>query len=242
MKTLYKVVIVLGIMASFFVTNPTLTSAERNTFVVGETLIYKIYYGAIPAGTQRMKIIERFNYDGKDAYRIRMEMGTSSAASILYKYHEEEDLILDANGFFPLYTLRKVKDRKKSFVQETIFSHADKRIIQKTEKNGEIHSLVFSMEEPCQEGLSLYYYLRTRPWERGKSSFTFLKKDGPKSYSFQVQDGGEYKTTLGAFSVDKVENGELEYNLLFTKDTNAYPLQIDIKGKFDSRLVQVDYE
>jgi hypothetical protein len=242
MKILYKTIVALGILAIAFAVDLTIARAEHNPLVVGETLIYKIYYGAIPAGNQRMKIVERLNYNGNDAYRIRMEMGTSSTASILYKYHEEEDLILDAKGFFPLYTLRKVQDRKKTFVQETFFSHADQQIIQKTKRNGELHSAVFSMKEPCQEGLSLYYYLRTRPWERGSNSFPFLKKDGPKVYSFQVQDGGEYKTALGAFNVDQVDNGELEYTLLFTRDTNAYPLQIDIKGRFDSRLIQVEYE
>lgn len=233
--------VVVGILVAMsFAGGNTAKASTPFTLRVGETLTYKIYYGAIPAGTQTMKVIEKTEYQGKEVYRIRMEMATASAVAMLYTYKETEEILLDAKGFYPVYATRSVKKKNKNMEQETKFLYDKKEIVRKTIRNGVEEVKVFSVDRPCQNALSLYYYLRTRPWEKGKKDLLLFTKDGVESFSFTAKAVDAHKTALGTFATDCVENPELNYTLWFSKDAKSLPLQVEVKDKFDSRLIQED--
>lgn len=213
---------------------------EGFTLRVGESLTYKIYYGAIPAGSQTMKVVEKTVYRGREAYRIQMEMSTASAVKMIYTYKETEEILLDAKGFYPLYGMRRVKKKNKETEQETVFSMEKKEITVRTVRNGNENIKVIPFDKPCQNGLSLYYYLRTRPWERGKWDLLLLTKDGIESFSYRVTHIERHQSAMGTFDADSIENASLGYVLKFSKDARVLPLQVEVDGKFDSRLVQVN--
>lgn len=233
--------VTISILVAFFAfPGSSIEAGEGNVLRVGEVLTYKIYYGSIPAGSQTLKVVEKTEYQGREVYRIQMEMGTASAVGMLYSYKETEEILIDAKEFYPLHTIRHVKKKRRRITEETTFSLEKKEIVVRTVQDGEETVKIHPMEKPSQTGLSLYYYLRTRPWESGKRELFLLTRKGVETFPYITKKANQYKTAVGTFDVNIVENTTHGYILRFSQEDSSLLLQVEVGGKFDSRLVKVD--
>lgn len=211
--------------------------AQTLPYGVGETMTFKLYHGSLLAAEQTMHISEKTTYAGRPALKIAVTMESAGLGSIM-KYNETSTLILDEKAGIPLYVRRDVEEKDGKYWIEIVYNMATKQLVRKSTKSGQEVTDTYSVENGCMEDLSLYYYLRTRPWAKGDKDFFFLKKQGVERFVLAVKDGEELKTPVGKFKTDMVENPDSGYTLWFSKDEKALPLMIK-KGKITSKLVKI---
>jgi hypothetical protein len=217
---------------------PFAAQADDLPFYVGETLTFKLYYGSFLAGEQRMTITERTQYQGRAAFKIVVQMDTAGLGKF-FKYKESGVLYLDEKGFFPLFARREIQEKDRDYWTEVAYNPYTKELVKKSTKKGTLTTKRYQAEMGCQEDISLYYYLRTRPWTKGDRDFQFLTKRGPESFSLTVKQGEKISTPMGKFSADKVETVKEGYTLWFSKDERALPLMIKT-DKITCKLIQAE--
>lgn len=218
-------------------TGPISAQGGSSPFSVGETLIFNLYYGSILAGKQTMTVTEMTTYQGREVFKIVVSMDTAGLGKF-FKYKESGVLYLDSKGCFPLFAYREIEDKDKSYWTEVTFNPHTKELVKKSTKNGDVEVKSYKAESGCQEDLSLYYYLRTKPWARGDKEFKFLTKHGPITFDLVAKQGEVLNTPMGKFNTEKVENAKEGYALWFSKDERVLPLLIK-KEKITSKLVEV---
>lgn len=216
---------------------PFAAEAGQSPFSVGEVLTFKLYYGAFLAGQQTMTIVDKTTYQGRNAFKIVVSMDTAGLGKF-FKYKESGLLYLDEKGAFPLFARREIEEKDKDYWTEVSYDLHKKELVKKSTKSGTEKETSYQVEYGCQEDLSLYYYLRTRPWARGDKDFQFLTKHGPIKFNLTTKQGEELNTPMGKFATDKIENTEAGYSLWFSRDERALPLLIK-KDKITCKLIQV---
>ncbi|HHZ19455.1 MAG TPA: DUF3108 domain-containing protein [Firmicutes bacterium] len=221
----------------------------HDPLTVGERLTYKVYFAGIAAGTQTIEVKEKFNYQGYQVYRIKTATQSSGVAKLLYKYDEEGEFLLAAEGFYPLYSRRHVLDKGKDYKEETYFQLERKQAVwERVYKDGQQRQELFSMPKPAQDGMSITFYFRSRPWERGAKEFLLLTNRGIKGIGYAIDNEPNFKSALGVFAATRIsyeeqKDGEQhKYTIWYTKDRQALPLRILVKKNvtMDARLVRVE--
>lgn len=236
-KTAWKLNILWVLCLGIIVSGVGVIHAQPAPFVVGEALTYKLYAGGFLAGEQTMRIMERTTYNGRSALKITVTVDTAGLGS-MFKYKESSIMMLDEKGGFPLFVRRDIEEKDGPYWIEITYNPATKQLVKRSTKTGQEVSDTYSADNGCMEDLSLYYYLRTRPWLKGDRDFLFLTKHGAQNFALDVKDGEELSTPIGKFKTDKLENEDSGYTLWFSKDDRALPLMIK-KGNKTCKLVQV---
>lgn len=226
-----------------------IVNAEERAFTEGEKLFYRVYFAGVSAGTQVIQVKEKFNYQGQPVYRIKTDTQSSGLAKLLYKYDEDGEILIDAKDFYPLYSRRQVLDKGKDYTEETYFQVGRKQAIwERLYKDGRRKQENFPMAKPAQDGMSIMFYLRSRPWETEEKEFFLVTNHGIKGYRYIIKDEPNFKSALGVFDTTRVsyteqrDDEEHKYTIWFTKDRRTLPLKIlvDKKVIMDLRLIRVE--
>lgn len=209
-----------------------------------EHLRYQVYIRGIPVGEQSLQLVGETVYEGFPVYHIQITLRSYAAFSLFFRYREEGILYLDKEGFFPRYSCRVIEEQRKTTKEENLFFPEKGEIISRITRNGGTTEFVYSSpEEPCQENLSLVYYLRTRPWEKGKNAFYFLTRSGPVKIDYHHLGSEEVTTPYKKLAADKVDDPVSRITVWISRDQQAYPVKIravEDFGTIDSLLVGVD--
>jgi len=209
-----------------------------------ECLSYRVYIRGIPVGEQSLRVAGETIYEGFPVYHIKTTLRSYAAVSLFFRYREQGVLYLDKEGFFPRYSYREIEEQRKKTKEEIIFSPEKGEITSRITKNGRTTERVYSLpEEPCQENFSLVYYLRTRPWEKGRETFYFLTRGGPVKIDYHHLGFEEVNTPYKKLSADKIDDPVSRITVWISRDARAYPVRIRARedfGTLDSLLVSVD--
>ena len=135
--------------------------ANEDAFKVGEVLEYKLYAkSAIYGANEMIKVVSKDTFDGREVYRVHSEMTTVGIVKSLYNYSQTEDLIMDAEDFYPYWIRLNTQDRSKNQLEEIQFNYTAKKATRVMTKNGKTETSEIELPGPVQDGLSLIFFLR----------------------------------------------------------------------------------
>lgn len=216
----------------------------KTAFLHKEHLRYQVYIRGIPVGEQSLRIVGETVYEGFPVYHIKTTLRSYSVVSLFFRYREEGILYLDKEGFFPRYSSRVIEEQRRTTKEENLFFPEKGEIISRITRNGRTTEKVYSsLEEPCQENFSLVYYLRTRPWEKGKETFYFLTRSGPVKIDYHYLGFEEVSTPYKKLTADRIDDPVSRITVWISREKKAYPVKISVVedfGTLDSLLVSVD--
>ena len=219
-------------------------AGARESIFTRESLYYRVSIKGLSLGEQILRVVGETTYEGHPVYCIRTELRSYPAISLLFRYREEGLLYLDKEGIFPRYSLREVKEQDRERREETFFYPEKGEVIHRVTDKGEKTERTYSLPEArCQDNLSLVYYLRTRPWERGEKTFFFLTVNGPVEVEYSYLGQEKVETPLRRFITDKIDDPVSRITVWFAKDEKGYPVKISVGqniGTIRSILVKIE--
>lgn len=231
-----------GILFFAFFFSGEAGSTGKDTFTQ-ESLYYRVSIKGIPIGEQVLKVVGEATYEGHPVYCIQTELRSYPAISLLFRYRENGLLYLDKEGLFPRYSLREIEEQRRKKKEETLFYPEKGEVIHRVTKNGQETEKTYSLSGPaCQDNLSLVYYFRTRPWEKGEKTFYFLTLKGPVEVEYSYLGPEEVDTPYRKFTADKIDDPVSRITVWFSKDEKTYPVKITVgqdAGTINSLLMKV---
>ena len=212
----------------------------------GEVLEYKLTVkSVIHGGNQTIRVTGIGKYKNRPALTVFSTLNSVGLVKKITGYSETEELVLDAEGLYPLYLKREVRDNKKVEVEEVSFDYARKvaiRILNKTNEPTERSEV--KLPGYVQDGLSLQFFLRRSELKPGNYKVYFYSNGSVEEISYGIRevkrklqlDCGEYS---GYWAVDNPKAG---ITIVLSNDEDRLPLiirKINNIGKFESKLIKV---
>lgn len=209
-----------------------------------ESLYYRVFVKGIPIGEQVFRVTGEATYEGHPVYCIQTELRSYPAISLLFRYNEKGLLYLDKEGLFPRYSLREIEEQHRERREEILFNPEKGEVIRIITENGEKTEKAYPLPEAsCLDNLSLVYYLRTRPWEKGDKTFFFLTPNGPVEVEYSYLGREKVETPLRRFTADKIDDPVSRITVWFSRDEKCYPVKISVGqsvGTIISLLVKLE--
>lgn len=131
-------------------------SQQKKSFIVGEKLKYKIYYGFINGGEAVLEV-RKGNYEGKPTNHLYLNGKTVGIASSLYSVDDTYESFTDPTTDWPLYSIRKIQENRYRHYSTQTWDHWTRKdsSIVVSSKAGKV-----VVVKGCQDILSSFYYLR----------------------------------------------------------------------------------
>jgi hypothetical protein len=208
---------------------------------VGEKLQYTARFNVIPAGKATLSILGVEEVNGIPAYHVQFNAKTGSLADRIYKIRDQIDTWLDLNN---LITHRQVKSIREGDYRKQLTSN-----IFYSDSIAITNNDTIEISRHVRDPYSLFYYLRTIPLKLG-DTFEFTAFDRNKLTDFQIKvDEKEIiPVPAGTFTclvVKPYREGQTlfknqgDMKIWFSDDAKKIPVQIQIKLKFGSMLLQL---
>lgn len=209
---------------------------------VGENLQYKVMVKSLFHGAnQYIKVVSEEKYGERRAYRVISRLDTHGVVGKLFNYSETEEIILDAEGLYPLYLERLVEDGSEVEQEKVHFDYDKSLAVRSFFKEGEAPQQVeLALPGKVYDGLALQFFLRTQQPQAGKNQLYFYSNGKIKEVSYQVKQGGADEINLDCGTYDDYYQIEGEgLSVMISADVNRYPLLIRKSAAFGEVKMQL---
>lgn len=219
----------------------TLLFGQTLPFNVGEKLSYTLQFNVIKMGRAYLSVEESDTVSGIPSHHVKFVAKTSNFADRIFRVRDKIDIWLNKED---LTTIKIVKQ-----IQEGDYHRNFYTTINYSKSIAVTNNDTIQISEAVRDPYSLLFYLRTVPLEVGKI-LDFTTFDRKKTTEFQViVDGKEtVQTPAGSFYCKIIRPFREGKSLLknsgdmiiwFSDDEQCIPVQIKIKLKFGSMLLQL---
>lgn len=210
---------------------------KNEIFGMGESFVYDVYYGVIPAGTAGIEILpDLVNYRQAPCYNIHTWAKSAKAFDIFFKVHDQVHSYLDTRGIFTWYFEKRLNEGKYHDVK--IVDYDQREGIAYTTDDG-VPSDTSRLPLFVQDAISALYYFRLQPIKVGKSIYIYVH-DIRKTYPLRIDIIGreEVETPAGKFNCIKIEpslesagifKSKGRIFLWFTDDERRIPVMMSTK-------------
>jgi hypothetical protein len=213
----------------------------------GEVLNYKVVIKSlIYGGNQTVRVINaKEEYKGHAAIRIRSTVTTVGLVNKLTGYSETEEMVLDADDYYPLYLKRSSRDNKGSETEEVSFDYRKKIAVRRlVEDNKPEERREIQLPGIVHDGLSLQFFLRKNDLKPGSHHLYFYSNGSGriKEIDYFVRKV-KNKLQLGDKTYPEyveIKSPNVNITIMVSNDEEHYPLIIrkfTKVGKFEARLV-----
>ena len=222
-----------------FITSTLLS--QDGPFNIGEKLNYSLQFNFIKMGRGYLLVDEDEAVNDTPAHHVTFYAKTSKFADRIFKVRDKVDIWLDQEDMTTLKVLKQIRegDYKKNFY--TVIDYENSIAITNND--------TIPLDGRVRDPYSLLFYLRTIPLEVGQI-LDFTTFDRKKTTNFQVLVAGKetIKTPAGTFTCKIIKPFREGKSLLknsgdmmiwFSDDEQCIPIQIQIKIKFGSMLLQL---
>lgn len=229
-----RILIILTLLIS-------LNYSQNLPFKVGEHLTYTLRFNIIKMGRGYLSVESIDTIAGIPSYHVKFQANTSKFADIIFRVRDKIDIWLNKTD---LTTLKIDKEINEGNYHKNYYTLIDyNNSIAITNKD------TIKINGTIRDPYSLLYYFRTIPLNVGQI-LDFTTFDNKKLTDFQVIiDGKEtVKTPAGKFPCIIVKpfregktllKNEGDMKIWFSDDELHLPVQIQIKLKFGSMLLQL---
>jgi len=219
----------------------SLKFGQNVPFKVGENLTYTLQFNIIKMGQGYLSVESCDDVTGIPFYHVKFEAKTRKFADHIFRVRDQIDIWLNKTNLTTLKINKQINEGNYHKNYNTIIDY-DKSI---AITNNDTININGNVRDPY----SLLYYFRTIPLEIGQV-LDFTTFDNKKLTDFQVIiDGKEtVKTPAGTFPCIIIKpfragktllKNEGDMKIWFSDDELRLPVQIQIKLKFGSMLLQL---
>ena len=219
----------------------SLNCGQKIPFKVGERLTYTLQFNVIKMGRGYLSVESNDTISGVQSYHVRFQAKTSKFADNIYRVRDKIDIWLNMSDLTTLKLLKQLNEGNYHKNYDTSIDYNNLIAITNND--------TLKINGPLQDPYSLLYYFRTIPLEIGQI-LNFTTFDNKKLTNFQViVDGKEtVKTPAGTFPciiIKPFREGKTllkndgDMKIWFSDDELRIPVQIQIKLKFGSMLLQL---
>ncbi|MBU0529770.1 DUF3108 domain-containing protein [bacterium] len=219
----------------------SLNYGQNIPFKVGEHLTYTLQFNVIKMGRGYLSVESIDTVSGLQSYHVKFQAKTNKFADNIYRVRDKIDIWLNTSD---LTTVKLVKQLSEGNYHKNYYTSIDyNNSIAIT--NNDTLKITGALRDPY----SLLYYFRTIPLEIGQI-LDFTTFDNKKLTDFQVIVGGKetVETPAGTFPciiIKPFRDGKTllkndgDMKIWFSDDELRLPVQIQIKLKFGSMLLQL---
>lgn len=213
---------------------------------VGEVLRYRVMVkSVIHGGDQTSRVVARTHYHNREVFRIQSTMTTVGLVRKLHPYQETEELLLDAEGLYPLLLKREIQDKNGLETEEVRFDY-ERRIAvrQHAEKGSPPVQTELALPGYVHDALSLQYFLRKNRFDGKMDQKIYFYANGKiREVVYDVtQVHTRIELECGTYSsYYEVDNDDIV--VLIADTPERYPLLIRKMAKFgkiEARLMEID--
>ena len=227
-----------------------LPKMNKNAFVRGETLKFRLHYGIIDAGIATLNVTEEQKVLGGRKTLHVVGLGSSKGAfDFFYRVRDRYETYIDEEALVPWVFSRRVNEGGYKIEQDYMFNHYNEKV---NVGSGE----VYDIEPNMQDMLSAFYHARNldlsnaKPGEMYALNCFMDKEVWPLQIKFICKEN--ITTALGTFRCLKfrpiVQKGrvfknEEDLNIWITDDKNHIPIlgQADVLvGSIKAELTSYD--
>ncbi len=174
---------------------PAERPAPDPPFRVGEVLTYSIAYAFVDAGTLRLSVDGIETLNGRNAYHLVSRAQTNSTVSALYSLTDHLQSWMDVEHLYSLRYVREAVEKGKKRQKRLTFDQV--RHVKVFEHDGSEKAIA----PEAQDDVSILYYLRTLPFEQGKT-FTLNNLADPGDNPMRISVLGAEKVRVPAGTFD----------------------------------------
>ena len=174
---------------------PASRLAPDPPFRVGEVLTYSIAYAFVDAWTLRLAVEGIETLNGRSAYHLVSQAQTNATVSALYSLTDHLQSWMDVEHLYSLRYVREAVEKGKKRSKRLTFDQA--RHVKIFEHDGSEKAIA----PEAQDDVSILYYLRTLPFEQGKT-FTLNNLADPEDNPMRVAVLGTEKVRVSAGTFD----------------------------------------
>lgn len=205
-------------------------AADGETFAPkpGEVLVYRIYLAGIALGRQRIEV-RAGKAEGRELLYLDVTLDSTRSLFGLADYHERRSILWDPAEARPLAEEATVTQRNVVQTERLSFDSSEGLIrILRTPADGTARTETAPYVENTQTNCSLLTYLRTFPWEKGRTDIPLLTGSSVASYGFTVvAETRPIRVPYGTFTRSyHVFNRELRYDIWFDRGPGHLPLEV----------------
>ncbi|MFT5126088.1 MAG: hypothetical protein ACI9TH_001520 [Kiritimatiellia bacterium] len=202
-----------------FAVTPCLTFAQKKpvedyTFpwVMGETIIHKIFWLGIPVGSSEGTARWVVDEDGRNWVQFRMEVKSNSVISKLYPVYSGIESLVDPDTLLPSkFTQNRQEGRHKTH-EVTVFDHANgKATMTKLHKEAK-PEVVYEIDKDTQDIISFMYMMRGTTFEPS-TNYAFRVMSDEKIYDLTMTTHTHEKVKLKKYG--KVKSLKAEPDAAF---------------------------
>jgi hypothetical protein len=241
---MFRKTLIWGLGIGLIATNLVPTYAYKAK--MGEVLEYKLTVkSVIHGGDQTIRITSTDSYKNRPAVTVFSKLTSVGLVRKITGYSETEELVMDAEGLYPLYLKREVHDSKKVEVEEVSFDYAKKvavRIVNKTNEPTERSEV--KLPGYVHDGLSLQFFLRKFELKPGSHKVFFYSNGSVEEISYVIREVSK-SLNLGCGNFSgywEVDNPKAGITIVLSKNEDRLPLiirKINNIGRFESKLAKI---
>ena len=229
-----RILIIIALLSS-------LNFGQNIPFKVGELLTYTLQFNVIKMGRGYLSVESIDHTSGVPSYHVKFQANTRKFADRIFRVRDQIDIWLNKTDLTTLKIIKQINEGKYHRDYYTSIDYNNSIAI--TNKD------TIKINGAVRDPYSLLYYFRTIPLEIGKI-LDFTTFDNKKLTAFQIiVDGKEtVETPAGTFPCIIVKpfregktllKNEGDMKIWFSDDELRLPVQIQIKLKFGSMLLQL---
>ena len=219
----------------------SLNYGQHIPFKIGEHLTYTLQFNVIKMGRGYLSVEANDTISSIAYYHVKFQAKTSKFADNIYRVRDYIDIWLNTSDLTTIKLVKQLNEGNYHKKYDTSIDYNNSIAI----VNNDTLKITGAVRDPY----SLLYYFRTIPLEIGQI-LNFTTLDNKKLTEFQVIiDGKEtVKTPAGTFPciiIKPFREGKTllkndgDMKIWFSDDELRLPVQIQIKLKFGSMLLQL---
>ncbi|MBN2600497.1 MAG: DUF3108 domain-containing protein [Candidatus Marinimicrobia bacterium] len=211
-------------------------------FLIGEKLNYSTWFNIIKGGESSLEFVGIEEINGISTYHIRSVTESTSFFDRLYKVRDYMDSWIDTSGQFShrfSKSIREGKYRKKYSVD---FDYQAGFAISNKDRD--------SIPDRVQDGLSMFYYIRTLDLTVGDiHEINLFDNDSLRPFLIKVDRIESVKTPIGDMDcfvlVPYLESGKQLKNkskvtIYLSTDQQRIPVMISNEARFGSLILKLE--
>jgi len=197
----------------------------ESAYPVGETLVYRVKYSGLSAGTATMIVRGREEVSGARAARLEMRTVSSWLASRFVRVDDLATSLVDLSTGGSLRYRFERNEGGRSELEEVVFDRAAGKVrVRRVRPSGEeeMREAELAGAAPVQDALSLFYWLRLAPFAAGETiQATVYEKNRAYPLRLVAEDVERVRVRgLGVFRAIRVRP-EAAMSGLFAKEGAA---------------------
>lgn len=142
-------------------------NVNNDAFDFGESLEYRVHYGAVTAGTAVLEVQKKpVEVGGRECYHMVGKGISSKSFSVFYRVNDRYETFVDIESLAPMKFKRRIEEGSFKSYTEVKFDHQKQKAYER--RTGHPDIATYDVPQFIQDVLSAFYFARTQDYDNAK--------------------------------------------------------------------------